>query len=154
MPFWSRKKSEVEAERETITKVVGDAVKAALASATDGVRDALRLGTQVDTLKKQISDLEISKSKKEEEFAREKREVEHMVGLERKRSEFEKEAAKREATLSVREENLKAERQRFEDAMAFRDKRFTEEVNYLKGMIGQVLEAIPNVGTAPKKRGR
>lgn len=151
--FWSRK-SEVEAERETITKVVGDAVRNALASATDGVRDALRLGTQVDTLKKQISDLEISKSKKEEEFAREKREVEHMVGLERKRSEFEKEAAKREATLSVREENLKAERKRFEDAMAFHDKRFTEEVGYLKEMIGRVLEAIPNVGAAPKKRGR
>lgn len=151
--FWSRK-SEVEAERETISQVVGEAVRKALASATDGVRDALKLGTQVDTLKKQIADLEISKSKKEEEFAREKREVEHMVGLERKRSEFEKEAAKREATLSVREENLKAERKRFEDQMAFHDKRFTEEVGYLKEMIGRVLEAIPNVGTEPKKRGR
>ena len=37
--------------------------------------------------------------------------------------------------------------------MSFHDKRFTEEVGYLKEMIGRVLEAIPNVGDAPKKKG-
>ena len=152
MRWFSNREDEkaVESIRQTVT----EAVVAALSGATDKVKEALKLGGQVHALKEELTTLRIDKSKKEEEFAREKREVEHMVGLERKRQEFEMEAAKRGAVLDVREENLKAERKRFEEAMSFHDKRFTEEVGYLKEMIGRVLEAIPNVGDGPKKKGR
>lgn len=148
---WFSKAGEQEA-RQVISQTVTEAVAKALSGATDKVREALRLGGQVDTLKRELNDLKIEKSKQDEEFARREREVEHMVGLERKRAEFEKEAAKREATLSVREENLAADRKRFEDQLSFHETRFTEEVGYLKEMVGRVLEAIPNVGEAPKRR--
>lgn len=142
-------------ETEELRKAVEDALVAALGRSTKDVQEALRVGESIDALKKKVADLEVQKSKKEEEFARREREVEHMVGLERKRSEFEKESAKRDATLSVREENLKAEQKRFTDQMAFHDKRFTEEVGYLKDMIGRVLEAIPSVAPeSPRKRSR
>lgn len=140
--------------REAMRTLVEEAVGAALQRAQGDVKEALKLGETIQRLQKQVSDLEISKSKKEEEFAREKREVEHMVGLQREKSEFETESAKREATLSVREENLKADRTRFEEQMKFQNDRFTQEVGYLKEMLGRVLEAIPNVAPATKKRTR
>lgn len=106
----------------------------------------------VNDLKRQITDLEISKAKIVEDNAREKREVTHMVGLERKRQEFEAEQAMKsienaraEAVLEVREKNLDAERKAFEKSMKFREERFTEEVGYLKGLMGQILERLPTV---------
>ena len=103
-------------------------------------------------LKRQITDLEIAKAKIVEDNAREKREVTHMVGLERKRQEFEAEQAlkgienaREEAILEVREENLKAERVAFEKSMDFQQKRFEKEVGYLKDLMGQILERLPTV---------
>lgn len=103
-------------------------------------------------LRKQITDLEIGKAKLVEDNAREKREVTHMVGLERKRQEFEAEqamkgieAARTEAVLRVREENLKTEREAFAKEMKFREERFTKEVGYLKELMGQILERLPTV---------
>lgn len=149
---WFSKDVSEDAKR-SITEVVTAAVREALEKSSSRLKEAMRLGDNIETLKRQVADLEIQKAKKEEEFAKREREVEHMVGLERKRSEFEKEAAKREAVLDVREANLTAERERFEKQMEFQNNRFTEEVGYLKKMIGQVLTAIPNVGTdAPARR--
>lgn len=106
----------------------------------------------INDLKKQITDLEIGKAKIVEDNAREKREVTHMVGLERKRQEFEAEQARKgietareEAILEVREENLKAERVAFEKSMDFQQKRFEKEVGYLKDLMGQILERLPTV---------
>lgn len=108
-------------------------------SGEDDLLDTLR------TLRQSISSLEIEKGRKQEEFDRRERETEHKVGLERKRSEFEASAAKREATLSVREENLAADRKRFEEQMTFHDKRFTEEVGYLKSLIESLAERLPSL---------
>jgi hypothetical protein len=113
---------------------------------------ALEANRTVETLKRQITDLEITKAKIVEDNAREKREVTHMVGLERKRQEFEAEQARKsietareEAILEVREENLKAERVAFEKSMDFQQKRFEKEVGYLKDLMGQILERLPTV---------
>lgn len=115
---------------------------------TDFQKESLKLREEIETLK-------IEKGRKEEEFARKEREIEHKVGLERKRQEFELTSGKKEAELNVREENLKADRKRFEDQMRFHEKRFTEEVTYLKDMIGQVMERLPNVAvTGTLKKGR
>lgn len=110
------------------------------------------LDKEIAKLKEQITGLRIEKSKLDEDNAREKREVMHMVGLERKRQEAEAEQAKkdldnakREATLAVREENLKAERLAFEQSMKFQEERFKKEVGYLKDLMGQILDRLPTV---------
>lgn len=140
---------------------IKQAVREVIASAINNVdstlsklKDAAALTAEVVKLKEDVETLRIEKGRKEEEFARKEREIEHKVGLERKRQEFEIGAAKREATLTVREENLAADRKRFEDQMQFHEKRFTEEVTYLKDMIGQVMERLPNISAevTPKRR--
>jgi DNA repair exonuclease SbcCD ATPase subunit len=112
-------------------------------------RDAAR---RLKTLQEQISRLEIDKAKIVEENARDKREVTHMVGLERKRQEFEAEQARKEiataraqAVLEVREENLAQERKAFEEHMRFQNDRFTAEVGYLKELMGDILDRLPTV---------
>ena len=115
----------------------------------------LELATSVLNLKKQINDLEIDKSKLKEQHEKEERELRHMIGLEKKRQEFEIEQSKRETKLTVQQENLAADKKRFEDQMKFHETRFTEEVSYLKEMIGNVLERLPNVSAAfETKRGK
>lgn len=109
-------------------------------------REALALTETVQDLKTQIADLEIKQSGITEKHAREKRETEHMVGLQRKRGEFEVESAKREAMLSVREENLAAERKEFERQMEFRAEQFDGQVKYLKDLMKQILHRLPTIG--------
>lgn len=109
------------------------------------VSQELTLTEEVVRLKKDIVELEIKKSQKDEAHAKEDRELRHMIGLEKKRQEFEIEQSKRETTVTVREENLAADKKRFEDQMKFHDERFTAEVGYLKGLLGEVLERLPTV---------
>lgn len=105
----------------------------------------LQLTDSVIRLKTEIEDLRISKGRIEEENAKEKRELTHMIGLEKKRQEQELEAGKRDAILTVREENLEADKDRFEEQMEFSRKRFEQEVGYLKDLMGQILERLPVV---------
>ena len=83
------------------------------------------LNTKVRALQEQREHALIQKDRKDEEFAKKEREIEHKVGLERTRQKFEVENAKREATVTVREENLTADRDRFEGQMKFQNERFT-----------------------------
>jgi hypothetical protein len=108
-------------------------------------REQLGLVEESTELRKKIVDLEIKKDRLVEEHEREKREVKHMVGLERKRQEFEIDQAKRETTVTVREENLTADRKRFEEQMQFIQSRFEGEVGYLKGLMESILGRLPTV---------
>jgi len=108
-------------------------------------REQLGLVEEATSLRKQIVTLEIERDKRIEDHERETREIKHMVGLEKKRQEFEIEQAKRETTVTVREENLTADRKRFEDEMKFTTDRFEKEVGYLKDLMGQVLDRLPTV---------
>jgi hypothetical protein len=118
---------------------------AKLSGERDAVREELKLGDEVTRLKRTLTNLEIERDKIIEEHEREKREVEHHVGLERKRMEFEIDSAKRDTTLTVREENLSAQIERFEEQMKFRTERFDMEVGYLKELMGEILERLPHV---------
>lgn len=109
------------------------------------VSEAAALTEQVLALKRQIADLEITKAKKEEQHASQERELRHMIGLEQKRQSVEMEQAKREAMLAVREENLKAERTRFEEQLKFNTARFESMEKYLKDMMADILQRLPNV---------
>lgn len=136
--------------KQTLDTAIRDAAKAAAETVIeqarrdlDGFREIPRLQGVVTKLKEEVEALTIQKGRKEEEYARKEREIEHKVGLERKRQEFEVEQAKRETMVKVREENLTADKARFEQEMKFTRDRFTEEVGYLKEMVGKVLERLP-----------
>lgn len=134
--------------KTTLAKIIEDVHADALRKVEaelQGIKSVSDLSGRVKQLREQLTTLEIEKGKKDEEFARKEREIEHKVGLERKRQEFELSSGKKEATLTVREENLVADRKRFDEQMKFQNDRFTTEVGYLKDMIGQVLERVPNV---------
>jgi hypothetical protein len=109
-------------------------------------REALALTDTVTDLKTKIADLEIKQSTITEKHAREQRETEHMVGLQRKRGEFETESARREAVLEVREENLSAQQKQFEDQMSFRTEQFDGQIAYLQTLMGQILKRLPTIG--------
>lgn len=107
------------------------------------------LQAKIEELRKSIETLKISEARIKEDHEREKREVQHMVGLERKRQEWEHakameqvESARREAVLDVREENLGKEREAFETQMKFVTERFTQEVSALQGMLVKLLPSI------------
>jgi len=126
---------------KAIKQVVQDVVEDALKSATSGLRE---IKTLVQ-LQEEVNRLKIDKSKLEEDNGRKIREAEHKIGLEKMRQDVELTQAKREAVLTVKEENLKADQDRFTEQISFHEKRFTEEVGYLKDMVSQVLERVPNV---------
>lgn len=105
----------------------------------------LELAEEILTLKTRIADLKIEEGGIKEKHAQERRELTHMIGLEKKRQEFEIAQAKRETEVKVREENLAADKVRFEQQMTFHSKRFEEEVGYLKDLMGQVLGRLPDI---------
>jgi hypothetical protein len=135
--------------RKSVTEAVERIVRGALSDA-DTTLSALR---DVTSLRQELETLKIEKGRKDEEFARREREVEHKVGLERTRQETEIGLAKREATLGAQEVALKADRKRFEDQLEFHEKRFTAEVGYLKDLIGDLAKRLPEI-RVEEKRGR
>jgi predicted nucleic acid-binding Zn-ribbon protein len=103
-----------------------------------------RLTNEIVGLQREKTQKEIELDRVKEEHSREKRDIEHMVGLHKKRVEQEIELASRESTLSVREENIQAERKRFEDQMKFMEKRMGGELDRLNGLTSDILERLPN----------
>jgi chromosome segregation ATPase len=110
----------------------------------DVSKEALGLSDQIVRLKTQIADLKIEKSRIEEEQERKEREVDHKIGLERKRQEFEIEVAKRETTVTVREENLAATQQRFEEQMAFHKDQIKGEIDRFQNLLNAVIDRLPS----------
>ena len=104
-------------------------------------RELISLTDQVTKLKEEISSLEIGKSKLEEKNAREKREIEHMVGLEKKRQETELKLGMREAKLEVSEQNLAADKARFDENVAF----IKDETASTRKLVTELLERLPKV---------
>jgi hypothetical protein len=108
-----------------------------------GQRKAKSLEDELVKLKRDLTDKQIEFDREQEKWDREKREVEHMVGLQRKRGEFETGAAEREARLSVREENLASAQKRFDEHVAFIEKRFDQQFESLNGLMEKFLERMP-----------
>ena len=102
-------------------------------------------------LRDEVETLKIEKGRKVEEHEKERRELTHMIGLEKKRQEFEVAQAKREAVVTVQEANLAADKKRFEAQMDFQTKRFETEVGYLKEMMADILKRLPNVNMDIKR---
>ncbi len=110
-----------------------------------GPHSAVELSSKLIALQREVEAAEIDKSKLKEEHAREERELRHMIGLEKKRQEFEIKKATEEATLKVREENLNREKRSFEDNLKFNTERFEKMESYMKDMMADILKRLPNV---------
>lgn len=108
------------------------------------VGKAAKLEQEIVDLQKRLVELGIEEDRTTEKHDRERRDVEHMVGLERKRQEFEVEQAKRETQVELREAALTEQRKRFEEQMKFIENRLADEVKYLKDdIIKALLKAMP-----------
>lgn len=110
-------------------------------------------------LKREISDLEIKKAEIEakherekkvvgEKAAREAREIEHKTALVLEGAERDRDNAKLEAELMVREENLTKAEERFEEHLKFVESRFKEHTDRLDSIVDKVLERLPDVNAA------
>lgn len=131
---------ELSAEIRRLTKSIAE-----LKGERDANREVIGLQDRVKDLQEAITELEITKSQLEESHARQLREVEHKIGLDRKRSEQEADLAKKDAVLAVREENLSHERETFKKEMAFMRSRMEAEVSAMQTLMGQILERLPTV---------
>lgn len=134
-------------EIEKLTREV-----AKLKGERDAQEELLKYKEDILQHKQRIEKLKIEEDRLKEKHEREKREVAHKVGLERKRQEFEAdqamkavEQARKEAALEVREENLTEAQTMFQKQMDFMTERFEEENSYVRGMLGTIVEYLPNV---------
>lgn len=106
---------------------------------------------KVIDLQKEIAKLQAEKDNITEGFARKERELEHKTGLVRSEIEAEKRQASKDFDLRVQEAKLEAkaiglqEREKaFAEKMTFIEKRFTEEVGYLKEMVSDMSKRLPD----------
>jgi chromosome segregation ATPase len=103
---------------------------------------------QVKKLKDDIERLKLEKDRLTEDNARKIRETEHKVGLLKTKQDHEVANAKRETELAVREENLKADKERFKAEMDFQREHLQREVDRIEGILGKVLKRLPNIEAA------
>ena len=108
------------------------------------IAEALSGSDKLHEMRAELAKLTIERDRKQEEWDRREREIEHKVGLERKRQEFEIQQARRETVLGVREENLAAEKERFKGEMDFQRKRLEEEVGSLRELVAEMLKRLPS----------
>jgi hypothetical protein len=130
--------AKILAELQTLKRDV-----AKLRGEKEALDEARKTENNIITLKKELTTLQIERDREKEKHDREKREVEHMVGLQRKRGDFETKAAAREARLDVREENLEADKKRFDEHVTFIEERFAEELKQQRKLMERFLERMP-----------
>lgn len=103
------------------------------------------LESERNALKSEIVDLKIDKARIVEDQQKREREIEHKVGLQKKRQEQELELGLKGARLEVRQANLESEKSAFANQMKFQQTRFESEVGYLKDILGEILDRLPTV---------
>ena len=112
----------------------------------ESLREERRLTKTAADLRAEIETAKIERSTLQEAHEREVREVKHMVGLEKKRAEFEKDAAIREAKLEVRESAVDGKIETFTEKLEFVQAQLTEQITYLKDdIIKEVFKRLPVV---------
>jgi hypothetical protein len=110
----------------------------------DAVSEVNQDAEKAIDLKRKIAAMEVEQAKKAEEWARREREVEHKIGLERKRQEFEITQSKRETTVEVREQNLAADKERFKAEMDFQRKHLEGEISSLRELVNEMMKRLPS----------
>lgn len=113
----------------------------ALRSERDETAERNKLRDQIEQLKREKATLT-------EDNDRKVRETEHKTGLLRQKTGQDIDNAKRETELKVREENLKADKQRFAGEMEFQRKHLQGEVDRIDGVLKAILERLPVIDVA------
>jgi hypothetical protein len=137
---WFSSEDEILAEVKALRREIAE-----LSADRDALKKEKTTYADLKRTREELETLKIEKARMVEANERQERETRHEVGLLRKQVETEQKLATEEAVLQVREENLQADRDRFEDQMKFTTDRFEKEVKYLHDMIGQVLKRLPYV---------
>lgn len=132
---------------------IKNATHTALNNYLNSLSSEVVLQSKILDLKKTVTNLEIERDKRVEEYDRWKREIEHKVGLERKRTELEIEAGKRLTEVKVREENLAADKERFKSEMDFQRTHLQSEIGSLRDLVSNLLERLPTAKTITKLKG-
>lgn len=135
-----------DADKKAIIEEIRNLTRevAKLRGERDEHKEALDLTDEILTLKRRVEDLKIEKSRQTEEREREKRETEHLVGLQKKRAEQERELAVKQAQLEVREANLGAKEEMFEERLDAITAQLKEQVEYLRSdIVKSLMERLP-----------
>ena len=137
--------------KETVVDVFGVESLALLDEAVknvqeklDKIRNVADYQAELDRLREEASGLRILNEEKKAEWDRKQTDIEFKVGLDRRRHEQELELSKRETVLTVREENLSKDIQRFEDRMNDQREAMKAEMDSLRTLTGQLLERLPD----------
>ena len=137
--------------KETVVDVFGLESLALLDEAVKGVQEKLDkirniadYEAAVESLKGQLSDLRIKRDEIDAKYKRDGIDIEFKVGLERLRHEQELTLSKRDAILSVREENLSKDLERFEAQSEFQRKAIANEMHGLHEMVNKLMERLPD----------
>jgi hypothetical protein len=125
-------------------KMLTEFVVAATKELENSAESATSAYRKLGDVTKKLAEMEIQQAKKQEEWDRREREIEHKIGLERKRQEFEIEQSKRETKVSVQQDNLAADKERFKSEMDFQRTHLQEEITSLRTLVGQLLKRLPS----------
>lgn len=145
--FSDPEKHRLNEQIENLSKRLGE-----LMGRTDALQEINTLQERIKRLKSEVSDLHITKDQREEEFARREREIQHKVGLERKRQEVELTQAKKETELEIREGNLERETQAIKEQMKFIEERMKKENDQIMDVMTKILDRLPHVEVDRKIR--
>ena len=132
-----------EAERDKLADELAGlrAEVKALRTERDETAERNELRDEIEQLRRETATLT-------EEHERKIRETEHKTGLMRQKVSQDIANAKRETELKVREENLKADKQRFADEMEFQRKHLQGEVDRIDGILRAILDRLPSIDVA------
>jgi hypothetical protein len=103
---------------------------------------------RVKKLRGDVEKLELEKARLTEDSNRKIRETEHKTGLLKTKQEHDVEHARRMAVLEVREENLVADRGRFEAEMKFQRDHFDQRADRQDEILKAILERLPVIDVA------
>lgn len=144
-----------DAERNKLAAEIAD-----LRAAIEALRTERDETGRVRKLREEVGKLEREKATLTEDSARKIRETEHKTGLLKTKQEHDVEHARRMAVLEVREENLAADRERFEAEMKFQRDHFDQRADKQDEILKAILERLPaidvslNGAAAPRSSSR
>lgn len=112
-----------------------------LSGRLEGLQTNYDLEQQRQGLLQQVADLEIKIKKDGEDFARERREIEHKLGLEKQRQESDLEIAKQQAELDAREKWLENQEDQFDEKLEW----FKTQTQEHQKLSKEILTRLPKV---------
>lgn len=149
--FGSASYQQMAAMSEIVSREVSLKIAEKIGQEFSALAEVENATARVVELQKELAGLHAEKANIEEGFARKEREVEHKTGLLRQEIDAEQRQSQKDFELRVVEAKLDAKAQAmaekekvFAEKMAFIETRFTDEVGYLKAMVKNMSDRLPD----------